>query len=119
MKKILLIILFCFFVCGCFNKYDGYQVSELIPNDGPFSLSTSNYVEGTLKNVSNKTCKEVRINFTFSNGGIKDTGWIVVKSPEIDNYIGFNEFAYGAHDITDWKNYKVTVDSVECWDLDF
>lgn len=117
MKKILFISFCLFMLCGCSGKNIGYQISNLVPTTNLIgSTHKYNEVSGTLKNISNDTCAEVKVNFTFVNGNIKDTGWVVIASPEIGNYVGFNETAYGATGINNWELFKITINDVECWE---
>ena len=83
------------------DKNIGYQVSELIPNK-EIGLS---HLKGSIKNVSNNTCKEVKINVKFSNGSIKDNGWITVESPKKGEKLRFVEMAE--------LNSKVTLENKE------
>lgn len=111
MKKILLVAVCCLFLCGC-DKYEGYQVSELTPNNGIGHAK----LKGTLRNISNDNCKEVQINVEFSSGTIQDTGWIIVETPNKGESVSFNEILYGASGITDIENYEIKFKNIKCYD---
>lgn len=110
MKKILIIVVCLFTICGC-SKNEGYQVSELIPN----TYLDMAHLKGTLKNVSNTTCKEVQINVEFSSGTITDEGWVWIESPEKGESISFNDIFYGASEIDNIEDYQVKFKNIECW----
>lgn len=93
------------------DKNIGYQVSELIPNK-EIGLS---HLKGSIKNVSNNTCKEVKINVKFSNGSIKDNGWITVESPKKGEITSFNELFFGGTRIDNIEDYKIKITSIECY----
>lgn len=111
MKKLLLIAVCCMLFCGCKDKNEGYQVSELIPNT---DIGIA-HLKGTLKNISNIDCEKVQINVEFSSGTIKENGWIWVDTPSKTETVSFNEILYGASDIDDIENYKIKFKNIECW----
>lgn len=110
MKKILFVVMFCSCLVGCGNKLGGYQISELQPN---IDVGLA-HLKGSIKNESNNTCNELVIQVTFSNGSLKDTGYVYVKSPEIGEIKSFNEILVGASGINNIDDYKIKVDNIEC-----
>lgn len=111
MKKILSVVVCCVCLCGCEDKNVGYQVSELIPDSG-IGIAQ---LKGTLRNVSNNDCAEVKINVEISSGTIKTKGYVIVDSPKQNENISFDELFFGASDIDDIENYKIKFKSIECW----
>ncbi len=112
MRNLLFLVVCCLCLCGCGNKLNGYQLSELKPN---IEVGLS-HLKGTIKNESNNKCDKVKINVTFSSGNLKDNGWVTVKSPEIGETKSFNELFVGASNIDDIENYEIKFNSIECWD---
>lgn len=114
MKKISFIILCCLCLCGCNNKMNGYQLSELSAE--PLYDENSNLYEiiGSIKNISNDKCNdennEIMLIIELSNGDIKDENVLVITSPkkgEIDN---FREVLS-----TKLKNFKIKIKKITCW----
>lgn len=109
MKKILLIafILLCF--CGCSNNE--WQVSELTTEGGNYPN-----LQGTLKNISNKDCENVQINFVAISGNLEVEGWAWVENPEIGEINYFDDIIYSdAGNIENLEDYKLKLVNVECW----
>lgn len=103
---ILSVILLIFFR----DKNAGYEVSELKPN----SYLNIAHLKGTLKNVSNKDCKDVQIIVTFSSGTIKEEGWLLIESPELGKSISFNNVLYSDINISNIEDYNIKLKKIEC-----
>lgn len=108
MKKLLFIAICCLILCGCENKE--YEISKLKADS---SLGVHN-MKGTLKNISNKTCKTVQINVILSSGTITEDGWIWVDSPEIGNSISFDDILYGVSNSLNIEDYDIKLKNIEC-----
>lgn len=114
MKKLLLAFLCCLIVCGCGNKNDGYQISELVPN----TYLNMAHLSGTLKNVSNNNCKEVLVEVEYVSGTLKNDGYIYLNSPKKGDTVSFNETLIGASNIENIENYKINLKNIKCYAKD-
>ena len=108
MKKILLIGLCCLCLCGCSNiKYEISQMnwSEKI---------NLNWVTGTIKNNSSKSCNTLWINLEYKSGSLKEEDLCIVNNLEAKETKNF-ECLYSGN-ITNIENYSIDLKSIECVD---
>lgn len=106
MKKILFIGLCCLCLCGCGNNR--YEISQM--NWSGYS----NWITGTIKNNSSKSCNTLWINLEFQNGALKEDDLCIVYNLSAKETKDF-ECIYSG-DIKDIKSYAINLKSIKCKD---
>ena len=110
MKKIVISLICLLCLCGCSNSL-GFQVSELKPVNGIIGGAVS----GSIKNISNTDCAEISVYVDYKNGAIKDEGFFYIKVPKKGEMVSFeDETLLGASDISNWTDYKLKLNRIEC-----
>lgn len=119
MKKLLLIVVCCFCLCGCSRNWKkDFQASNITIRTVK-GLRTNTYITYSIKNTSNYTCKSMKAIVEFKSGDliVEETIYpsVYSSSPLKPNNVLNDEYAIL---YKDYEGYIANFKEVDCYDKD-
>lgn len=110
MRKLLFLVVCCFCLCGCGNKFQTSEFNWKKSGD----LYPLYFANGSIKNNSSKNCKTLYIDLVYKNGNLEEKDlcsyYDGINSGETINI----ECQYSG-DIKNIEDYKIEIKDIECF----
>lgn len=112
MKKLLLVVFVCLFLCGCGKDFQASDFKWV--KDRDFS-----YAVGTIKNNSSTKCSDLEVKLVYKNGDIKEDDFCFPLNSSEEDVINPGESKYVecmyTGDIRNITDYDINFVSAECY----